>query len=200
MIIVGLTGGIGSGKSTVADIFKTLGIPCYNSDIQARVLMEQERSLIENIKALLGEEAYTEDGRLNRKFIASKVFTDNTLLLKLNHLVHPMVHQDFNHWMTLQNSPYVIKESALLPATLSSQPVDFVVLVEAPTNLRIQRVMDRDKLTESEVKSRLKNQSSSKIYKNCADFIVLNDGKKPCIPQVLKIHERLLKFVLHKKN
>jgi len=162
MIIVRLTGGIGSGKSTVANIFKTLEIPCYNSDLQARVLMEQEHSLVENIKALLGEEAYTQEGKLNRKFIASRVFTDDALLLKLNQLVHPMVHQDFNHWVTKQNSPYVIKESALLPDTLSSQPVDFVVLVEAPTKLRIQRVMERDKLTESEMKTKLKNQSSSK--------------------------------------
>lgn len=195
MITVGLTGGIGSGKSTVAGIFNSLGIPVYNSDIQARLLMEQDPTLVNKIKDLLGDEAYTPQGKLNRKWVASKVFADKMLLNQLNHLVHPAVLDDCNKWMVLQNAPYVIKESALLPETLSAQPVDFVIVVSAPIKLRIERVMERDQLSSSEVKARMKNQNTSKTFNDCADFIVYNDGKRPCIPQVLRIHKRILNFV-----
>ncbi|MBK6825238.1 MAG: dephospho-CoA kinase [Saprospiraceae bacterium] len=163
MITVGLTGGIGSGKSTVAGIFNSLGIPVYNSDIQARLLMEQDPTLVNKIKDLLGDEAYTPEGKLNRKWVASKVFADKMLLNQLNHLVHPAVLDDCNKWMVLQNAPYVIKESALLPETLSAQPVDFVIAVSAPIKLRIERVMERDQLSSSEVEARMKNQNTSKV-------------------------------------
>lgn len=194
MITAGLTGGIGSGKSTVAEIFAWLGIPVYNSDLEAKRLMTEDKELVASISGLLGPESYQKDGSLNRSWIAGLIFKDETLLTQLNGLVHPRVFEDFNRWKLNQRSYYVIKESALLLKTLHSQPVDKVIAVVAPEEVRISRVMERDKMTREQVLQRIRNQDDDQDYRRVADYLILNDGNMPCLPQILGIHRELLNF------
>lgn len=194
MITAGLTGGIGSGKSTVAEVFAWLGIPVYNSDLEAKRLMTEDKKLVASISGLLGPESYQKDGSLNRNWIAGLIFKDETLLTQLNGLVHPRVFEDFNRWKLNQRSYYVIKESALLLKTLHSQPVDKVIAVVAPEEVRISRVMERDKMTREQVLQRIRNQDDDQDYRRVADYLILNDGNMPCLPQILGIHRELLNF------
>ncbi|NOT38738.1 MAG: dephospho-CoA kinase [Saprospiraceae bacterium] len=192
MIQVGLTGGIGSGKSTVAEIFKTLGIPIYNSDKEAKKLIQNSPKLRNSIIELLGEESYTNE-ELNRKFIAKKVFQNEKLLKQLNAIVHPEVFQDYEKWIHTidKNIPYVIKESALLLDVQKHQAVDHIVLVFTPLLLRIKRIMARDKISHEEVVNRMKNQKSDKEFLEASDYVIVNDELHPLIPQVLEIHKVL---------
>ncbi len=190
----GLTGGIGSGKSTVARIFAWLGIPVYNSDQEAKRLMTENEELIRAIKTLLGTESYLEDGSLNRSWIAARVFKDDELLRKLNALVHPAVYHDFDRWKSAQQAPYVIKESALLLQTLSKQPVDKVIAVLAPEEIRIRRVMSRDGMERSQVEQRIRKQETEQALREVADYLIVNDGIQACLPQILDIHRELLNF------
>lgn len=195
MTQVGLTGGIGSGKSTVAAIFNTLGIPVYNSDTEAKRLMQSLPTLRHSIANLLGEESYINE-ELNRKFIAQKVFNNDKLLKALNALVHPEVFKDYQAWLDKidQSTPYSIKETALLLDVQKHQPVDQIIVVFTPLQLRIERIIKRDKLNQEEVVKRIKNQKPDKEFIDAADFVVLNDDLHPLIPQVLDIHKILLNF------
>jgi len=156
-MIVGLTGGIGSGKTTAAGFFKDLGIPIYIADNRAKWLMNNLESLKVSIKDLLGEEAYTQDG-LDRKYVANKVFSNKDLLKDLNKQVHPEVDKDFKAWYQEQKAPYVIKEAAILFENNGYKKCDYLLVVVAPLTSRVQRVMKRDNSTEDEVFARIKNQ------------------------------------------
>ena len=144
--IIGLTGGIGSGKSTVAGMFNALGVPVYISDVEAKNLMESSKSIRQSLLLLFGENAYV-DGALNRVFIASKVFNDSDLLAQLNAIVHPKVAAHFKSWLSKQNAAYVIKEVAILFETNSQHNFDYIITVVAPLEERVQRVVRRSVLT-----------------------------------------------------
>ncbi|MEP7197226.1 MAG: dephospho-CoA kinase [Saprospiraceae bacterium] len=193
MIHIGLTGGIGSGKSTVAKIFETLGIPVYNSDQRAKIIMEENLEVKNKIIELLGLESY-EENNLNRKYIASQVFENSKLLNALNAIVHPEVFKDYDDWWKNYNTAYVIKESALLLDTLKSQNIDQIILVFSPLELRIQRILTRDHLTREQVSERIANQRPEKDLIEAADYIIVNDQHLSIVNQVLSIHQELINF------
>lgn len=189
-MIVGLTGGIGSGKTTVASLFKELGVPVYIADDKAKVLMNTSETLRQEIQELLGVEAY-KDGKLNRPYIADKVFNDKELLQNLNAIVHPAVADHFNSWRALQNAPYVIKEAAILFENDSYKHCDFMLLITAPLQQRIERVRKRDKITEEEVMDRVKNQWSDARKISLSDAVIENIFLEDVKTDVLRIHNHL---------
>ena len=172
-MIIGITGGIGSGKSFVSNLFEDLGVPCYNSDLKAKELMVSDLKLKSSIINLLGEQAY-EGNSLNRQYISSKVFNDKSLLNSLNNIVHPIVKTDFYNWVNTRSSLFVLKESAILFETGSYLECDKTILVTAPIDVRINRVIKRDNVTKSQVESRIKNQWKDEQKKPLADYIIKN--------------------------
>ncbi len=192
MKIVGLTGGIGSGKTTVAGMFRDLGVPVYNSDTEAKRLMREDMGLRGQIISLLGEEAYRA-GELNRSYIAGKVFSDKDLLGKLNQIVHPAVRSDFRAWAARQDAPYVLQEAAILFENGSSEEFDRMILVTAPKKTRIKRIRERDGLSESAIAERMKHQWPEKKKKALAHFVIENSDLEETRRQVSKIHELLSK-------
>lgn len=192
MMIVGITGGIGSGKSTACQIFNYLGIPIYDADSRAKFLMENNQQLVSRIKKLLGAEAFDSNGRLNNLFVANMVFKNPELLAQLNALVHPVVASDTFEWIKEQASPYVIKEAALLFESGANKNMDAVVVVQAEERIRIERVMLRNKITEEQVKDRIKRQMPESEKLRLADYVIVNDGSKSLIRQVLNLHQTLL--------
>lgn len=193
---VAITGGIGSGKSFVATLFQGLGIPVYNADREAKRLMNSEQSLKKSIRELLGQDAYHRNGRLNRSFVAEKVFGSRSLLKALNALVHPAVRQDFERWAERQDSPYVLEESAIVFESGLAKYFKAVILVAADKALRIQRVMKRDRLSQKEVIERMKNQNPQSRNIESADYVIVNDGSKSLLQQVQKVHQEILKLAL----
>ena len=190
---VGITGGIGSGKTTVCKVFEALGIPVYYADWHARQLMVNAPRLVAGVKELFGPDAYLEDGALNRPFIAKKVFNNDKKLQQLNHLVHPAVAEDADRWHSAQeNVPYTLKEAALLFESGNYKHLDKVITVFAPEDLRIQRVMDRDQVSSTEVRARMAKQMPEEEKLKRADFVVYNDGTHSLIRQVWVIHQALL--------
>lgn len=192
MLRVGLTGGIGSGKSTVANIFKVLGIPVFDADSEAKKLMEEDSSLVNSIKKEFGEESFF-NGKLNRKYLAGIVFNDSFKLEKLNALVHPVTLARADEWMQQQTSPYIIKEAALMFESSASAGVDVVVGVYAPQALRIHRTMQRNGLSREDVLARMSKQIDEDIKMRLCDDVLVNDEQQLLIPQVLKLHEAFLK-------
>jgi len=196
MLKVGITGGIGSGKTTVCRIFETLDIPVYYADDRAKVLMVENEKLILQIKDLFGEDAYTQEGQLNRQLIASVVFQDKKKLNQLNQIVHPAVWEDGEKWNAEQEkkgAPYSLKEAALIYESGGHQFLDKVITVYAPQYLRIQRVRARDQATIAQVKARIAKQMPDKEKIKLADFVIKNNLRKTLIPQVMKIHWELIK-------
>jgi dephospho-CoA kinase len=189
---IGLTGGIGSGKSTIAEIFKILNVPVYNSDERAKVLMNKNHQLIKEITQIFGTSIY-QDGALNRAELGAIVFKNPELLKRLNAVVHPAVGNDFNEWCALQNTHYVIKEAAIIFETGIEKSLDGVIAVTAPETLRMQRVMQRPGMTEALIKDRMKNQFSSVELEKRANWVIKNDETELVIQQVLRIHEELMK-------
>lgn len=190
MNLIGLTGGIGSGKSTVASIFSTLGIPVYDSDYRAKYLMNSEEDLKEKIINLFGNEAYSPENELNRPYIASLVFSDPTQLEKLNAVVHPAVYKDLLDWSAQQNhetAPYLIQESAILFEENLTRRLSAIILVVAPEELRIERTMNRDSVTREEVSKRMKLQWPDEKKIPASDYVIYNDGERPLIDQVRDI-------------
>ena len=190
MLKVGLTGGIGSGKTTVAKIFYSLGIPVYNSDERAKYLMENDPSLRVAIIEYFGEESYRSEG-LNRLYLSKEVFSDKSKLQKLNSLVHPVVGNDFAVWCKNQSAPFVVKEAAILIESGGYKGLDKIIIITASENTRMDRVMDRDNVKASEVRDRINNQMSNNERLKYADFIINNDGKEMLIPQVKQVFNRL---------
>lgn len=191
MLKVGLTGGIGSGKSIVAEVFKVLGIPVFDADSAAKQIMETDQQLISKIKAEFGEETYTVN-KLNRKVLADKVFNDSFQLEKLNAIVHPASIQAGLDWAEMQTAPYVIKEAALMFEAGSAFNLQFVIGVYAPKALRIKRVMDRSNMTRDEVLIRMSRQVNDNIKMRLCDFVIVNDEQQMILPQILKLHDHLL--------
>ncbi|WP_462254280.1 dephospho-CoA kinase [Ekhidna sp.] len=191
--IIGVTGGIGSGKSTVCKILESLGAITYYADDRAKWLMVNNQKLVDGVKNLFGSEAYTDTG-LDRKFIAQKAFKDDTLLNKLNQLVHPVVADDLKNWIqTNQKSPLLLKEAALLFETGSYKSLDRTILVTAPEEIRIERVVKRDAhRSREDVKSIIAKQMSDEEKSSLADYVVVNDAKSSLIQQVMKLYSRLV--------
>ncbi len=192
-MVLGVTGGIGAGKSLVCQLFHGLGIPVYDSDKRAKALMSDDPVLVAQIKAHFGAETYLEDGVLNRAFLAQQVFSDTTQLDLLNSLVHPAVGKDFDQWKAASGSnPYSIKEAAILIESGAYKSVDVICVVTAPENSRVQRVVERDGVSESDVRARMNNQMTDEARLEYADFVITNDGKSPLLQQVVHIHEHLI--------
>ncbi len=192
MKVVGLTGGIGSGKTTVAGMFKELGIPVFIADESGKRLMKESSEIKESIIDLFGEEAYS-GNEPNRKFIASKVFNDTALLQKLNSIIHPAVAKDFKDWLKSQNSSYVIYEAAILFETGRYEDCDFSILVTAPKEIRIERLQQRDNSSEKEIRERMENQWSDEKKQKLSDFIIENKDLQRTRQQVEDIHAQILK-------
>lgn len=189
--IIGITGGIGSGKSTVCKIFQTLGYRVYDADSRAKALLHENEELKRKIKAELGEEAYTKEGIYNRAYIGSLVFADKEKLAKLNAIVHPATRQDFQDWVqeNQQNYPksYLIKEAAILFESGSYKDSDLIISVYCPKNIRIQRVIARDKSEPRLVIQRIQNQWADSKKIHLSDFTIYNDGEHAIIPQVMDL-------------
>ncbi len=190
MIKLGLTGGIGSGKSIVAKIFETYGVPVYYADDRAKWLMNNKKSIRTAIIRLFGEESY-QGNKLNRKYLASIVFGNNEELKKLNQIVHPAVASNFDNWCSVQNSPLIVKEAAILIESGGLDTVDKVVVVKAHVKTRIKRVMERDDVSQESVIARLNHQMTDSQRAKHADFFVDNSGKQMLIPQVKLILQDL---------
>jgi len=188
---IGLTGGIGSGKTTVARVFEVLGIPVYYADDAARRIMNEDEDLKREVIRLFGDQAYI-NGTLNREFVASIVFSDKKKLAALNALVHPATIRNSNQWMKCQTASYAIREAALIFESGVQGQLDYVIGVSAPHELRIQRAMQRDNLTRQQVQDRMDRQINETIKLKLCDFVIVNDGETAVIPQVLKLHEKLL--------
>jgi dephospho-CoA kinase len=188
---LGLTGGIGSGKSTVAQIFEVLGIPVYYADIAAKKIMNEDEGLRSTIKNIFGEQAYA-NNVLDRKYISSIVFSDPAKLQQLNSLVHPATKKDGEAWMQQQTSPYAIHEAALIFEAKVSDRLDLVIGVSSPIELRIKRAMDRDKVSREEVLKRMEQQLDEELKMSKCDFVLINDEQQLLIPQVLTLHEKLI--------
>ena len=191
MLKIGITGGIGSGKSTVARVFEVLGIPVYYADEAAKHLMNEDEALKEKIKTSFGEDAYKED-KLDRKFLSSIVFNNPEKLALLNALVHPATLADAARWMQKQSTPYSIKEAALIFESGAQEQLDYVIGVTAPAPLRIQRTMQRDGLTREEVIARIDKQMDETIKMKLCNFVIKNDEQQMLLPQVIAVHEKLL--------
>ncbi|MBN2681352.1 MAG: dephospho-CoA kinase [Bacteroidales bacterium] len=188
---IGLTGGIGSGKSTVAKVFETLLVPVFNSDLQAKYLMENSSELQKSIIEHFGNNILS-NNIIDKKKLAEIVFSDTSKLQTLNKLVHPYVFQKYLDWIKENSSPYTIMEAAIIYESGADTFLDMVIFVDAPEETRINRVINRDGVTKNDVVNRMKNQLPSSVLRKKADFIVDNSGKKLVIPQLLLIHNKLL--------
>ena len=189
---MGLTGGIGSGKTLVCSILEKLGIPVYYADSAARRLMNSDEELSKNIVGIFGDEVYN-GASLNRDLLARKVFGNQEMLEKLNAMVHPAVRKDYSGWVESQKgAPYVVEEAAILFESGADTLLDGSVLVYAPEALRIQRVMKRDGVDEESVRSRMMHQMDEDKKKERADHIIYNDEKEMLLPQVIALHNIVL--------
>jgi dephospho-CoA kinase len=191
MLKIGITGGIGSGKSTVAKLFEVLGIPVYYADDAARKLMQHNDDLKKQITNLFGEDAYS-NGILNRKLIATTAFENPQKLAQLNAIVHPLTLQDAENWMRKQTTSYAIKEAALIFESGAQKHLDYIIGVSAPAPLRLQRVMQRDNISREEVLARMNKQVDEVIKMRLCDFVIYNDEQQLVIPQIVQLHQQLL--------
>ncbi|TVP50956.1 MAG: dephospho-CoA kinase [Mongoliibacter sp.] len=195
VMTVGITGGIGSGKTTVTKIFSILGIPVYYADDRGKWLLSNDPELIVKIKENFGEESYSASGELNRQYLAKSVFGDPVKTEKINSLVHPAVAKDFESWVSLQTAPYILKEAALLFETGSYKQLRKVINVSAPLKIRITRIRLRDpQRTEQQINDIIDKQLPDEEKNEMADFVIKNSENKLLIPQVLKIHHALLEL------
>ena len=193
MTLVGLTGGIGSGKTTIANFFKELNVPIYFADIEAKKLMNKSKVLQRKIKALFGERAYIKN-ELNRPFIAERIFKDKNLLQQMNAIVHPKVGKHFIKWLNKQNSSYVIKEAAILFENNSYKNYDYIITVVTEEKERINRILNRDNTSEQKIKDIMKNQWDDSEKVKLSDFVIHNKSLDNTKKQVYSIHRKLLKL------
>lgn len=191
MLKVGVTGGIGSGKSTVCNIFKCLEIPVFNADEVSRRLLNEDAGVIELVQHIFGKEIVV-NGKPDRKKIGDIVFNNPEKLAQLNAIIHPTVRKNYMAWNLEQQSVYAIYEAAILFETGIYKKLDFTILVIAPEQMRINRVIQRDGADETTIKARMKNQWSDEEKKKLADFIITNDDTSPLLPQVMQIHNSII--------
>jgi dephospho-CoA kinase len=188
-LLIGVTGGIGSGKSMVCRLFECLDVPVYYADSRAKWLTNHDPEIREKVTALLGPQAYDANGRYDTSFVASVVFKDEDLLKELNAIIHPVVMRDTREWvMSNSGLPYVVKEAAIMAKAGQANAMNYVVVVEAPVDLRVKRILQRDKRSEQEVRAIIERQVTDEARKEIADFTVDNDETAALIPQVLALH------------
>ena len=193
MYQIGITGGIGSGKTLVCSVIETLGVPVYYADREAKRLMNSHPVLKESIEGLLGKEAYR-DGELDRRYVGRRVFGNRDLLEQLNSLVHPAVREDYQSWVDgWSEVPYVVEEAAILFESGANRNLDITVLVYAPSELRIRRVMQRDGVSKEEVQRRMLHQMDEEEKRILADEVIVNDDREMVLPQIIALHEKILK-------
>ena len=193
-IQVGVTGGIGSGKSVVCRIFACLGTPVYEADQRANWLANHDPDIRRQVLSLLGPDSYTSEGTYNRTYVASRVFTEPALLQQLNHIIHPRVFADSDRWLQAQaGRPYVLREAALMNKAGDGNTLDYVIVVKVPLPLRMQRTKLRDPhRSETEIRAIIERQISDESRLQLADFVIDNDQESALIPQVLKLHQYFL--------
>lgn len=195
MFQVGVTGGIGSGKTLVCSVLKKMGVPVYDADQQARRLMEEDADLREKIIDLFGEEAYL-GGALNRRYLSGQVFGNEQKLSGLNAMVHPAVRRDYTEWIRLHpDAPYVVEEAAILFESGASKFMDVTVLVFAPMNVRMARVMARDGVDEPNVRKRMMHQMDEGEKRRLSDLVIINDDNEMLLPQIIRVHQEILKRI-----
>lgn len=194
MIVVGLTGGIGSGKTTVANMFETIGVPVYIADIEAKKIMNTSKVIKRKLIHLFGDKAY-EAGKLNRPYLANLIFNDKTLLEKMNAIVHPRVAKHFTKWTLKQKTPYVIKEAAILFENGGYKNCDFVVTVTAPKELRIERLLNREATTKEKIKAIMSNQWDDQKKVKLSNYIIENEDLEKTKQQVYAVHKSILKAI-----
>jgi dephospho-CoA kinase len=190
-LIIGITGGIGSGKSTVCQIFKILGIPVFEADPVAKNLINSNAEIRNGLIQLFGREIYGSDNRINRKMLANLIFNDDNLLQQVNLMVHPAVRNEFTKWMKTQDSEYIIHEAAILFESGFYKMMDYTILVSSPEEMRIDRVTKRENITPEMVRERMAKQWTDEEKRKLATFELVNDNKKLIIPQILEIDKNL---------
>ena len=190
-LIVGITGGIGSGKSLVCSIFRVIGVPVFEADQIAKDLYHTNAELKEKLILMFGREIYSNGNSLNRKLLSSIIFSDSESLRKVNNLIHPLVREVFMNWIQRQNGCYVLHEAAILFESGHYKALDKIILVTAPADIRIKRVMERDGIPREDVLARMAHQWEEEKKIHLADFIIRNDGKEMVIPQVMEVHWKL---------
>jgi len=190
MKLIGVTGGIGSGKSTVCQVFSLLGVPVYSADIRAKALMNSLPELQHSLQALLGDDIVC-DNQINRPLMASRIFADSRLLRQVNEQIHPAVLEDFRLWASRQHAPYVLHEAAILFESGFESSMHQNIVVTAPLEVRIARVMNRDNLTRDQVEQRMSHQWPEEELICRADHILVNDNTRMVLPQILELHDKL---------
>jgi len=188
---IGITGGIGSGKSTVCKIFKLLGVPVFEADLVAKVLINSNTEIKNGLIHLFGKNIYNSNNKVDRKMLANLIFNDDTLMEKVNHLVHPVVRNEFVNWQKLQKTDYIIHEAAILFESGFYKMMDYTILVSAPEEIRINRVTKRDNSSPDLVQSRIRKQWPDEEKRNLASIELVNDNKNLLIPQILEIDKKL---------
>jgi len=187
MLKVGLTGGIGSGKSVVAQIFRTIDIPVFCADIEAKKLYA-DSGVRKKMTDIFGEQIYINNETVNKQLLATKIFADQHILNQVNNIIHPLVHQKFSDWLALQKSPYVILEAAILIESRFHELMDKIIVVNAPQELRMARIMARDKQSQDEIMQRIEKQMRDEERNKYANFIIDNNENVPLLPQILEIN------------
>jgi dephospho-CoA kinase len=191
---VGITGGIGSGKSTVCDIFQLLGVPVFHADVEAKYLQNNDLTIIGQLTGLFGADIYLSGGVLDRKKLAGLIFNDQDLLAKVNQIIHPAVRQRFINWtIEYANEPYVLYEAAILLENGYASDFDKKILIVADENTRIERVIKRDSMSEALVRERIKNQLTDEQKISMVDYIIENNNRRLLIPQVIELDQLLRK-------
>lgn len=191
---IGVTGGFGSGKTSVCRVFSTLGVPVFYADPEARRIMESDKSVVERIKQVVNKDVYV-SGSLNRQLLADMIFKDKKLLRKINSIVHPALYRHFLRWTEEQDAPYVIIEAAILIESGGRKYVDKIISVIAPLEERIERITLRNKLTRDQVLERIKNQTDDETRIKSSDYVIYNSDNDMIIPEILRIHDEILKSI-----
>ena len=191
---IGVTGGIGSGKTSVCRVFNVLGIPVFSSDAVAREIMDSDHTIIDKVKSIVGKDVYS-SGVLDRVELAGLIFNNANLLHEINKIVHPVVFDHFNQWVKTVSAPYSIMEAAILIESGASKLVDRIITVVAPVEERIERVVSRNKLTREQVLDRIKNQVGDEEKIRLSDYVIYNSEHEMIIPCILNIHEEILSLI-----
>lgn len=190
-LAIGITGGIGSGKSTVCKVFKLLGVPVFEADLIAKTLINLNAEIRNGLIQFFGKDIYNSDSKLNRKMLANLIFNDELLMEKVNGLVHPAVRNEYLNWIKQQNSAYIIHEAAILFESGFYKMMDYTILVSAPEEMRVDRVTCRDNIAPEKVRSRMLKQLTDEEKRKLASFELVNDNKKLLIPQIFEIDKNL---------